>query len=164
MGADERAEASSVLGQGFAASLVSSLAVMALNYLHGSHPESVRHHRPHHADGREYLGIVMIGFVFQITSMAVGNSLRSQNRPRTVMISTISGTILNASSPPFFIFAFHWGIAGAAWATVIAQTLGAVLTFYFIQDRKSVLKIEARALVPQGQDDPRVLNSASPSP
>ena len=52
MGADERDEAASVLGQGFAASLVSSLAVDGARMdLHGSHPESVRHHRPHHADG-----------------------------------------------------------------------------------------------------------------
>jgi Na+-driven multidrug efflux pump len=37
------------------------------------------------------------------------------------MVSTISGTVLNAVLAPLFIFAFHWGIAGAAWATVIAQ-------------------------------------------
>ena len=81
--------------------------------------------------------------------MAVGNSLRSQNRPKTTMIATISGTALNAILAPLFIFAFHWGVAGAAWATVIAQALSAALTLHFIQDRKSVLKIEARALAPK---------------
>lgn len=152
MGANDRAEAKSVLGQGFAASLVSSLAVMALGWIFmdpiltafGTTARIM-------PMAREYMGIVMIGFVFQITSMAVGNSLRSQNRPRTVMISTISGTVLNAILAPLFIFAFHWGIAGAAWATVIAQALGATLTFFFIQDRKSVLKIEARALAPKAK-------------
>ncbi len=150
MGANKRDEAASVLGQGFAASLVSSIAVLALGWIFmdpilKTFGTTVRIMPM----AREYLGIVMIGFVFQITSMAVGNSLRSQNRPRAVMVSTISGTVLNAILAPLFIFAFHWGIAGAAWATVIAQVFGAVLTFFFIQDRTSILRIEARRLAPK---------------
>jgi putative MATE family efflux protein len=152
MGAGKRDEAVSVLGQGFAASLVASLAVTALGWAFmdpillafGTTAKIL-------PMAREYLGIVMIGFVFQIVSMAVGNSLRSQNRPRTTMIATISGTVLNAILAPLFIFAFHWGVAGAAWATVFAQALSAALTLYFIQDRKSVLKIEAKRLAPKAK-------------
>jgi putative MATE family efflux protein len=150
MGAGRRDEAASVLGQGFAASLVSALAVVALGWLFMD-PILVAFGTTARIMpmARQYLGIVMLGFVFQILSMAVGNSLRSQNRPRTTMISTISGTALNAALAPLFIFAFHWGVAGAAWATVIAQALSALLALHFIQDRKSVLKIEARALAPR---------------
>jgi putative MATE family efflux protein len=152
MGAGKRDEAASVLGQGFAASLASGVLVAGLGWLFmdpillafGTTTKIM-------PMAREYLGTVMIGFVFQIASMAVGNSLRSQNRPRTTMISTISGTALNAILAPLFIFAFHWGIAGAAWATVIAQALSAGLTLYFIQDRKSVLRIEARRLAPRAK-------------
>jgi putative MATE family efflux protein len=150
MGAGKREEASAVLGQGFAASLAAGLFVAALGWIFmdpillafGTTARIL-------PMAREYLGIVMIGFVFQIASMAVGNSLRSQNRPKMTMISTLSGTILNAILAPLFIFAFHWGVAGAAWATVIAQALSAGLTLHFIQDRKSALKIEARHLAPQ---------------
>jgi putative MATE family efflux protein len=152
MGAGRREEASSVLGQGFAASLAAALLVTALGWLFmdpillafGTTARIL-------PMAREYLGIVMIGFVFQIASMAVGNSLRSQNRPRAIMVSTLSGTILNAILAPLFIFAFHWGVAGAAWATVIAQALAAGLTLYFIQDRKSALKIEAKRLAPKAK-------------
>jgi putative MATE family efflux protein len=150
MGAGKRDEAASVLGQGFAASLVSGILVAVLGWVFmdpmllafGTTARIM-------PMAREYLGIVMLGFVFQTASMAVGNSLRSQNRPRMTMISTISGTVVNAILAPLFIFAFHWGIAGAAWATVIAQALSAGLTLYFIQDRKSLLKIEARRLAPK---------------
>lgn len=101
MGADKREQAASVLGQGFAASLVAGLAVTCLGW--------------------------------------------------AIMISTVSGTALNALLAPLFIFAFHWGVAGAAWATVIAQALAAALTLGFIQDRKSALRIEAKRLAPQAK-------------
>jgi putative MATE family efflux protein len=152
MGAGKRDEASAILGQGFAASIAAGVAVSALGWIFmdpillafGTTARIM-------PMAREYLGVVMIGFVFQIASMAVGNSLRAQNRPRTIMVSTISGTVLNAILAPLFIFAFHWGVSGAAWATVIAQALAAALTFYFIQDRKSVLRIEAGKLAPRAK-------------
>jgi putative MATE family efflux protein len=152
MGAGKRDEAAGVLGQGFAASLAAGLFVAALGRLFMD-PILIAFGTTARIMpmAREYLGIIMIGFVFQIASMAVGNSLRSQNRPRTIMISTISGTVLNAILAPLFIFAFHWGVAGAAWATVIAQAVSACLTLFFIEDRKSVLRIEARAFAPKAK-------------
>jgi putative MATE family efflux protein len=152
MGAGRQDEARNILGQGFAASLASALLVAGLGWIFmdpillsfGTTARIL-------PMAREYLGIVMIGFIFQIGSMAVGNSLRSQNRPKTIMVSTISGSVLNAILAPLFIFAFHWGVAGAAWATVIAQALSAALTLYFIQDRKSILKIEAARLAPKAK-------------
>jgi putative MATE family efflux protein len=152
MGAGKRDEAASVLGQGFAAALAAGLATTALGWAFmdpvlrafGTTERIM-------PMAREYLGIVMIGFAFQIVSMAVGNSLRSQNRPRATMAATVAGTLLNALLAPLFIFAFHWGVAGAAWATVIAQALSAALTIAFIQDRRSLLKIEARNLAPRAR-------------
>ena len=163
MGAGKRDDAASVLGQGFAASLASSVLVAALGWLFmdpillvfGTTARIM-------PMAREYLGVIMIGFVFQITSMAVANSLRSQNRPQASMVSTMSGTVLNAILAPLFIFVFHWGIAGAAWATVIAQAFGAALTLYFIQDPRSVLKIEARRLVPKAETIARILKLGVP--
>jgi putative MATE family efflux protein len=152
MGAGKRDEAAGILSQGFAAALVSSLVVAVLGWIF---MDPILHAFGTTARilpmAREYLGIVMIGFVFQVTSMAVGSSLRSQNRPKMTMISTVSGTALNAILAPLFIFVFHWGVAGAAWATVIAQSLSAFLTLYFIQDRKSILRIEAAKLRPRAK-------------
>ena len=52
---------------------------------------------------RTYIGIITIGFMFQIVSMAVANSLRSQNRPRSAMFATVSGTALNAILATLFM-------------------------------------------------------------
>jgi putative MATE family efflux protein len=149
MGAKKRDEAASVLAQAFSWALASAVPVMTASWifmdpilrLFGT-TEAIM------PLARSYIGIITIGFVFQIVSMAVANSLRSQNRPRWAMVATVSGTALNAILAPLFIFVFKWGIAGAAWATVAAQAFSCVLTLCFIQQKSSLLKIEARRLAP----------------
>ena len=150
MGKGDRGRARSVLGQGFAASLVSSVAVALLGWVFMD--PLLRAFGTTEAImpmARTYIGIVMIGFAFQVPTMTVSSSLRAQNRPNLAMLATVSGTLLNAVLAPLFIFAFQWGVAGAAWATVIAQALAAALTFVFIQSKDSILKIEARWLRPR---------------
>jgi putative MATE family efflux protein len=150
VGKGERDEAAKVLGQGFAASLLASAAVIVIGWFFmdplllafGTTVKIL-------PMARDYLGVVMIGFPFQVASMAVSSSLRAQNKPNHSMIATVSGTLVNAVLAPLFIFVFHWGVVGAASATVIAQFLAALLTFVFIQGRGSVLRIEVRNLAPR---------------
>lgn len=150
MGAGRREEAADDLGQAFFVALAAAIPVMACSWLFmnpilgvfGTTPEIL-------PMARRYLGIITIGFVFQIVSMAVVNSLRSQSRPRAAMVATVSGTGLNVVLAPLFIFVFKWGIAGAAWATVAAQALSAAVTLFFIQERTSILRIELRRLAPR---------------
>lgn len=150
MGKGDRGRARSVLGQGFAASLVSSVLVSILGYIFmdpllrafGTTASIM-------PMAREYLGVVMIGFALQVSSMTVLSSLRAQNKPNQAMVATVSGTALNAVLAPLFIFVFHWGVAGAAWATVIAQAFAAALTYIFVQSKDSVLRIEAHWLRPR---------------
>ena len=150
MGSGKRDEASSVLGQAFFSAIASAIPVMAISWIFID--PILRIFGTTEAIlplARTYIGIITIGFAFQIVSMAVANSLRSQNRPRSAMSATVSGTALNAILAPLFIFVFRWGIAGAAWATVAAQALSAALTLLFIQGKKSLLRIEARNLAPR---------------
>jgi len=150
MGAKKRDEAASILGQASAAAVAVALPVMAASWifmdpilrLFGTTEEIM-------PLARTYVGIVIGGFVFQILSMAVANSLRSQNKPRSAMIATVSGAVLNCILDPLFIFVFKWGLAGAAWATIAAQALSCALTIAFIQGKDSLVSIEARNLAPK---------------
>jgi putative MATE family efflux protein len=149
MGAKKTEEAKSVLGQVFTLALLSAVPVMAISWifmdpllrLFGT-TEAIM------PLARTYIGIVTAGFIFQILSMAVANTLRAQNRPRATMVATVSGAALNAILAPLFIFGFKWGIAGAALATVLAQGFCCALTLGFVQGRKSILKVERKRLAP----------------
>ena len=57
---------------------------------------------------------------------------------------------MNLILDPLFIFVFKWGIAGAAWATVIGQVVaGLMVIYYFI--RKAHVRLKFRDFVPSAE-------------
>lgn len=66
--------------------------------------------------------VIVIPFLPVYMLMNMLNSvIRADGSPAFSMISMISGAIINIILDPIFIFVCHFGIAGAAWATVIGQ-------------------------------------------
>ncbi|MBE5960642.1 MAG: MATE family efflux transporter [Lachnospiraceae bacterium] len=76
-----------------------------------------------------YIVIIVAGAVIGIPGYCLNNSLRSIGQAKTSMKIIVLTSILNIILDPIFIFGFHMGIAGAAAATVISQT---VLTVYVV--------------------------------
>lgn len=70
---------------------------------------------------------------------AVGDSKRP-------LYYLIISTIINVILDLIFIAIFHWGIAGAAIATVIAQTVSCILTFYNLISETSVYQLKLQKL------------------
>lgn len=86
----------------------------------------------------EYGRIIAIGLPFSMFS-GCGNSLiRADGRPRISMLSMVAGAMTNIILDPIFIFVFNWGMAGAAWATVIGQVLSAAITFACLWHTKTI--------------------------
>ena len=69
----------------------------------------------------KYLGIVLIGAPLMTTSLTMNNQMRFQGNAAYSMVGIFTGALLNVALDPLFIFTFHMGISGAAWATVISQ-------------------------------------------
>ncbi len=74
----------------------------------------------------KYGRIVVMGFPFFAISCAFGDIIRADCRPKESMIGLLIGCITNLILDPLFIFGFHCGIQGAAWATILGQILSAV--------------------------------------
>ena len=87
-----------------------------------------------------YLRISTPGNVLCIVSGGLAPFLLSQGLSREAGIVLGSGIVLNMLLDPIFIFLFGWGIAGAAWATTVAETVTAFLAVYMLY-RVSDLKI-----------------------
>ncbi len=80
----------------------------------------------------EYAGITSFGIPFLLFSTGTNPLVRADRSPKYSMAAIVTGAVLNTILDPIFIFWFHWGIAGAAWATVISQILSAcILAAYF---------------------------------
>ena len=87
---------------------------------------------------KEYFLYITIGIPFYMFGQAMNPIIRSDGSPKFAMLSTLAGAALNLILDPIFIFAFHWGMMGAAVATVIGQVLTAALSVYYLLHMKAV--------------------------
>ena len=70
----------------------------------------------------EYFRIIASFFPVYLLTGVINGIIRADGSPSFGMISMSVGAVLNIALDPLFIFIFKWGIAGAAWATVIGQS------------------------------------------
>ena len=86
-----------------------------------------------------YGRIIAIGMPFLCICAGISSIIRADGSPRFNMAGLLLGCALNVILDPIFIFIFHWGVAGAAFATIIGQIANALLNlFYVIKMVKSV--------------------------
>ena len=76
---------------------------------------------------RQYAGIVLLGMPFLILTNGICALIRADGSPRYSMICMASGAVVNTILDPVFIFVFHWGIFGAALATILGQILSFII-------------------------------------
>lgn len=87
---------------------------------------------------REYFTYITMGIPFYMFGQAMNPVIRSDGSPRFAMISTLAGAAVNMILDPIFIFIFHWGMLGAAVATVAGQVLTAFLSIWYLLHMKAV--------------------------
>ena len=96
----------------------------------------------------EYTGITSYGIPFLLFSIGVNPLVRADGNAKYSMIAIVIGAILNTILDPLFMFMYNWGIAGAAWATVISQIISALLLLIYFPKFKSV-KFSLNDFIPQ---------------
>lgn len=85
----------------------------------------------------DYTSIILIGTPFNMISIVLSNLARTDGHPRLSMYGMLIGAGLNTILDPIYIFIFHWGVKGAAIATITSQIISAaVLTIYFVRTSK----------------------------
>lgn len=86
----------------------------------------------------DYGRIIVWGLPFIMISTTLNAVIRADGSPRYAMFAMMSGAILNVLLDPLFIFVFHWGVEGAAFATVIGQLVSFILSVSYLQKFKSI--------------------------
>lgn len=163
LGEGRTRDAEGLLGQTFAASVILSVvagvgawfAMDPLLVLFGCPAQILPY-------ATSYIQAILVGFVFQVPALALGNTLRSQARPQAAFYCALASALINAALAPLFIYVFRWGMAGAGWATVIAQAFSAIYTFWLIQNDKSHLRIKRERLAPRIRDLGAICKSGMP--
>lgn len=100
---------------------------------------------------KEYISIILIGNIVTHLYFGLNAAMRSSGSPKKAMGLTIFTVVFNTILDPIFIFGLDMGIAGAAWATVIAQTVAMLVVLHHFNDKarpfhfeKGILRLDLR--------------------
>ena len=91
---------------------------------------------------KEYIKIILYGNIVTHLYFGLNAAMRSSGNPKKAMALTIFTVVFNTILDPIFIFVLDMGIAGAAWATVLAQTAAMILVMKHFSDRSRAFHFE----------------------
>ena len=91
-----------------------------------------------------YMRILLCGAVFQTIAPGMNHFIRSMGHPKTAMFREIAGAVTNIILDYLFIMKFHWGIEGAAWATICSQLVASSLITQFFIKKGTPIRIRWR--------------------
>lgn len=87
---------------------------------------------------KEYFFWITLGIPFYMFGQALNPIIRSDGSPRFAMMTLLIGAVLNIILDPICIYILHWGMAGAAIATILGQIVSAVLSAAYLFRMKAV--------------------------
>lgn len=85
-----------------------------------------------------YSRIIALGMPFLIVTNGMSNLARADGSPKYSMTCMLIGAVINTILDPVFIFIFHLGVAGAAWATIIGQFFSFLFAILYIRKFKNI--------------------------
>lgn len=87
-----------------------------------------------------YMMIYLVGTLPSMVAVGMNPFINAQGYSLVGMLSVAIGATANLLLDPLFIFAFGFGVEGAAMATVLSQCLSAAFVFFFLT-KKAELKV-----------------------
>ncbi|PKN33959.1 MAG: MATE family efflux transporter [Deltaproteobacteria bacterium HGW-Deltaproteobacteria-19] len=143
LGEKKGKEANLILGNALVLNIIISIAFSAVAliyldrilYLFGASRETLPY-------AKEFMQIILIGNIFTHILWGLNSIMRSSGYPRKAMVITLVTIGINLVLAPLFIFAFRWGIRGAAAATVLSQVVGTVWVVIHFMSGKSQVHFE----------------------
>ena len=95
-------------------------------------------------DSLSYIIIIFAGNIAIIFYNMLSSILRALGDSKTPLYFLIIASILNIMLDIVFIVNFHMGVAGAAYATIISQSISAILCAIYIVKRFPILKLKKK--------------------
>jgi putative MATE family efflux protein len=100
----------------------------------------------------QYLVIISYGAPQMIFILVISNLIRGSGDAVKPMVIMITASIINIILDPLMILGIgpfpEMGIRGAAWATMIAQSCGAVIGLFYFVVRRTAFRIKISHLLP----------------
>ena len=88
-----------------------------------------------------YLNIYLMGMIVFFGFNSITSILRGVGDSKNPLYYLIIATILNILFDLLFVLVFKWGIAGVAWASVVAQFIAFIIAVIHINRKHTVIKL-----------------------
>jgi len=86
--------------------------------------------------GKTFIQILMVGFVFQCIGMGANNFLRTEGKPMLALATSVLGTIVCIIMNYVLVMMMGFGVAGSAFATIIGQGVGGAPVILYLARAK----------------------------
>ncbi len=106
-----------LFGLGFGFTTLVFLDAILMRF--GASPQSL-------AYAREFMQVILLGLPVTYTLFGLNHVMRATGYPKKALFTALFTVGANVVLAPLFIFVLHWGMRGAALATVLSQTIGMI--------------------------------------
>lgn len=93
-----------------------------------------------------YLNINLVGIVVMFGYTGTSAVLRGLGDSKTPLVFLIISTLINIGLDLLFIMVFNWGIAGAAWATIISQAIAFLLAVVYLNRTHAIISFSKASM------------------
>jgi putative MATE family efflux protein len=111
----------------------------------------------------EYFSIISAFIAVALLNIALSGMIRSEGATGKAMRGMLIGIVLNIILDPIFILVMDWGVAGAAWATVIGTIASVIYLCLHLASQKTVLSIHPKNFKPSVRLYAEILKIGIPS-
>lgn len=140
LGQKDMEGATAVLGNTLMLCLINSVVFGGLSFLFlneilnffGASPTTLPY-------ARDFMEVILLGTPITYTMIGLNNVMRATGYPKKAMLTSMVTVLANLIIAPIFIFYFHWGIRGAALATVVSQFIGMVWVIQHFRNKESIV-------------------------
>ena len=94
------------------------------------------------SDAYIYIFIIFVGIPVIYLYNLLSGIIRSLGDSKSPLLFLVFSSLLNIALDLIFILVFSMGVAGAAFATVIAQAVSGILCLFYMKKKFVILKIE----------------------
>ena len=94
-----------------------------------------------------YLNITLCGIIVLFGIQSTSAILRGLGDSKTPLYFLIISTVTNIFLDLLFITVFKWGIAGAAWATIISQSGAFITAIIYLNNYHKIIRFSLKNLV-----------------
>jgi putative MATE family efflux protein len=96
----------------------------------------------------DYFTVITWFMVFAVVNIGLSGQVRSEGATDKAMKGMLLGIAANIVLDPIFILALGWGVAGAAWATIIGQIASVAYFIHHFSSKHTILSIKPRDFKP----------------